>query len=343
MRTCKACGVPVIVGRDQEWNPDGTITISGDPDFRMALFELDVLRGIISKLEAMIGPTVHNMLQEGSRKYARHYTNSLLKGPLRLLVRHTRSGAKKAYTKLLDTALALGFGKIELQEYEHHQRVAGVVHNPYILHWFIGIVRGSFEAIEGVPSLARWEEKGDIAKVEVNRRIGDFALEDRFIYEDEPRLPGDLEYEHCGKCGLPLAVGRFKWHPDQGTITDERTDARIVMTGIRDLNAVFTELEAAIGDVVPKAVFETNQEFGVRQVKNGWITDYSDLVKDMGVKGIAYISVSEEGGKRSFIIKNPYNKDFVAGRCAGVYTAIEGRSCEPKIEDGPDGITVTME
>lgn len=327
MKVCKACGVPNIVGRDHEWNPDGTITLSGDRDFRMAFFEVPVIRSIVSKLEKLVGPSIHNMAMEGSRKYAREYTNNLLKGPLRFIVRRTRTGALKAYNKLLDTAVALGYGKVEIGEYEHGRFVNGLVHNPYYIPHFVGIVRGSFEAIEGAFSTSTWEDRGDTAHIEVRRLEGEIPLEERFVFDDPPRVATDVGHDHCERCGLPTDVARLKWDREKGTIKDERTGIRIIMMGLRDLNSVFRELEDAIGEVVPRTIREATREWGREQVKKGWVTDLDDLRRDLAIKGLGGLAVvdKDRDGRRRLIVHNPYNKDYLVGTCLGVIDGLEGR------------------
>ena len=44
MKICQECGTPAILGRDQEWNPDGTISLPKDKAFKMGFLEVDMFR-----------------------------------------------------------------------------------------------------------------------------------------------------------------------------------------------------------------------------------------------------------------------------------------------------------
>lgn len=343
MKVCSACKVPQIVSRDQIWHDDGTITISGDLNFRMVIFEVDLLNDIADRLERIVGPTIPEMLIEGSRRYARHYTNSLLKGPLRFVVRHTTTGAKLAYSKLLDTSAALGFGKVVMEGYEHGKRVMGKVYHPYNLPMFVGIVRGSFEAIENVPSVPVVKDEGNYAQVEIRRGEGELADETHVRFREPIRIPAENDHKRCPKCKLPQKVSALHWISERGTIMDTRTDTRVVMTGLRDLASVFQSLESTVGDIVPLSVREANQSYGALQVARGWIRSYDDLVDDMAMKGMAGIRVTEEpGGGKRFEVRNPYNKDYLVGRCMGVFEGLEGKIHEPDIVDEPGLVELVL-
>lgn len=342
MKTCKTCGIPLIVGRDQKWNPDGTITVSNDSSFRMGIMELTVLLGTVKKLEEVVGPPIHNMFMEASRKHTRRYVDNLIKGPLGFVVRKTKAGSKKAYTTLLDTTLALGFGKVDFQLYEHKERLKGIIRNPYYLPLFIGDVRGAFESIEGLPSKAEWDEKEGEAMVEISRRKGESLLDDRFGVYEENRVPGEVEYERCERCGLPDVVARFRWDLDDGIITDTKTGNRVIIMGLNDLNGVFKELEDAIGDMVPKAIFEMNREYGRVQVAKGWVDGFVDFARDQRVMGMANISVDVGKEKVVFDIRNPFNKDYVVGRCLGVYEGLERMEAEPRTKETPGSIRIAL-
>jgi len=342
MKRCKGCGVPDIVGRDQKWSSDGTIPITGDQTFRMGIIEVPVIRAIASRLESIVGPAIHNMFMEGKRKYARHYIDTLLKGPLGFLVRHSSSGGKKAYQTLLQTATALGYGHVNLEVYERKARVGGTIHYPYYTPLFVGDVRGAFESIEKLPSKGSWEEHGDTAKLEVVKGEGEDKLEKRFVYDEKSHLPGSLKYTPCKECGLPMELTRFKWDLEKGTITDTRAEERVFIVGLNDFNSVFVELEEAIGDTVPTAVQEVNREHGLALVKKRVVTGYGDLVRGAGLKGLAYTIFEGRSDQVKLTFKNPFNKHYLVGRALGVFEGLEGVKGEATVKESPGILDLTI-
>lgn len=343
MKVCKECGVPKIVGRDQRWNPNGTITISGDINFRMGIIEVDVMRRIASRLEDIVGPSVHRMFEEGKRKYARHYIDSLLKGPLGFLVRHTKAAGRKAYLTVIDTATALGYGKVTLEFYERKEKVGGTIENVYYAPLFTGDVRGAFESIERLPSEGIWDGGTDKAKITVRKLKGEDKLEERFKFEDKVRLPGDIYYKDCDLCDVPVDLQRFKWDTDKGMIIDTKSGDRVFIMGLNDMNAVLIELEEAIGDVVPNAVMRTNREYVISQVNTSAIQDRLDFEKDMSIKGMAFTKVRTEGTKMTVEFSNFFSRPYLVGRALGLYEGLVGKPGEPQVEEKEAFLKVTID
>jgi hypothetical protein len=339
MKPCPVCGIPDVLSRDQVWNPDGTISLPKDKDFKMGFIEVNMFRDIVKRIEAIIGPPIHNMFMEGKRKYARRYIDNLLKGPLGFIVRHTKFGAKKVYEQLIHTATTLGYGNITLEFYDRKQRVGGHVDEAYYAPLLLGDVRGAFESVERLPSKGIWEEESPTrAKISVEKAGEEDKLEKRFIYEDTIRLPGEIKYERCEKCGLPVELQRFKWITEKGFIMDEKSQQRFFCMGLNDINAVLVELEEAIGDVIPGSIFEANKDEGLAQVKAGVIKDLDGLSRDMALKGMGNLTVSREGDLFKVTIKNLFNKNFMMGRVIGTIEGLEGPMDEPKVVKEEPGL-----
>jgi hypothetical protein len=338
MRLCKGCGRPILVGRDQDWNSDGTITISGDPDTRMGILDQRMLTEMVERIEAVVGPAVQNMFAEGKRRYARHYIDTLLKGPLGFIVRHTKVGAMKAYQQLMETAVALGYGEMKIEVYERGSRIGGTVRKPYFVPFLMGDVRAAFESVERLTSKGTWEAEGEDVTRMMVEKAGEDRLEKRFIFEDKVRRPGDIDYERCKKCGLPKQIDRFEWNIEHGIITDGLSGDRVFIMGFNDINAVFTELEEALGDLVPKTVYEIARKQGFGQVKRGMIEDLDGFARDMALRGMAHVTVARKGKDTRFVLGNPFNKEFMVGRVLGILEGLEGLHRDPEVVKEEPGV-----
>ena len=341
MNTCKNCHVPTIISRDQTWNDDGTITLTTINNFRMVLLEVPLLNELVTRLEAVGGPTVKELMTEGSRRGAYSYANGLLKGPLRFVVRHTTTGARIAYSKLMDSAWALGLGKIFLESYEHHQRLTGKVYNPFNLPLLTGIVHGSYEAIEGLSSKSSWTQKGQFSEVSIWTDKGAPAIEKAPDVVMLDRTKATIKRERCSNCHLPKDVARFKWRSEKGDIEDERTGTRMVMIGLTDMGHVFTTLDKTVGPTVNETIRAVNFEYGQQMVKKGFVGSLDDLCTDLAAKGLSYVSVRRDAEETVLLVQNHYHKDFILGRCLGVHEALMGKGYKTDIKDNGVG-TVTL-
>jgi hypothetical protein len=343
MKLCKVCGIPVIVGRDQVWNSNGTITMTDDERLRMGIYNMSMLTDMVSKIEEVVGPPIHQMFMEGKRRYARHYIENLLQGPLGFVVKRTKFGAKKAYQQLIDTGTALGYGHLALEVYERKERLGGKVKNPYYTPFLVGDVRAAFEAIEQLPSRAEWSDEGkDTTRVMCEKVDGEDRFDKRFVFEDKVRLAGEAHHEVCKGCGVPKALGRFKWHVGKGTIVEEATGDRYFIMGFNDINAVFTELEEALGDIIPGSVYDANRKVGLAMVKKGIIKGLDELARDMALRGMALLTHQKVEGSTTLELKNPFNRNFLLGTVMGVLEGLEGPQGEPEVVEEPGMMRITV-
>jgi len=343
MNVCNGCKIPTIVSRDQTWNDDGTITLTGIPDYRMVLLEVPMLNELVSRLEAVSGPKVKTLMTEGSRMGSYNYASGLLKGPLKFVVRHTATGARIAYSKLMDSAWALGLGKIFLDSYSHRDRIAGKVYNGFNLPLLTGIVQGTFNAIEGFESKSQWTDRGQFSEVSIWMEKDARPIEKPPPSFNPPRVTAGHDLDRCKTCGMPKDVVRFKWRSEKGVIEDERTGTRMVLIGLSDLAFVYTALQKAQGVRISEVIRAVNTEHGHEMVTDGWVKDLEDLGRDLAAKGLGHLNLLRDGKKTAMTVLNYNHREFAIGRCIGAFEELHGKDFTMELKDnGPGSVTITL-
>lgn len=97
---------------------------------------------------------------------------------------------------------------------------------------------------------------------------------------------GDIELERCSTCGSPAGLSSFEWSLEEGIITNLSTGRRMALMGPDVLEAVFSELEVELGDVIPHAVVEAQRRFIKAEAYSiDEISDESDFRTQLAVRG----------------------------------------------------------
>jgi hypothetical protein len=81
--------------------------------------------------------------------------------------------------------------------------------------------------------------------------------------------PGDVVYERCPDCNVPLEVASRKWNCAEGTYTDPDTGRRMAIFGPAAVDAIFDDLENELGDIIPNAIIEAQRQ----NLKSAWGMD----------------------------------------------------------------------
>jgi hypothetical protein len=97
---------------------------------------------------------------------------------------------------------------------------------------------------------------------------------------------GDIELERCSTCGGPKALSGYQWYEDRGVILNKLTKRRMAIQGNAFLDPIFHELEAELGDAVPRAIVEAQRRF----TKSGFysiddLTEEGDFRTQLALRG----------------------------------------------------------
>ncbi len=269
-KRCKVCGVPVRVGKDHVWSSDGTIAQRRDRDHRMIFFDSEGIDALFQNIEQLIGMPIEKMIIESKARATAAYISHLMRGirgPAARVV-----GLGRVIQRVIDQGRVMGYGDINMVSFSwKNLKIVNDVSNPYSLPLFCGDMRGSVEAIRKVEGTVAYEQQGPGRYVVTAWHEAHASeLEGRLTPKRPPRKQGDIAFNFCPGCGVPVEISQFKWDTEAGTITHEPTGVRYAIFGPAGLQAIFDELERELGESIPEAIIEAQRMHVESRMGNQW-------------------------------------------------------------------------
>jgi hypothetical protein len=338
-KSCKVCGVPVRIGKDQTWNSDGTITQRRDPDHRMLFFDSEGLDVLFHNIENLIGVPIENMVIESKARATETYIRHLLRGLKGPLARLT--GIGRIVSRVVEQGRVMGYGDIKVTEFNWAEsRMVCDIRDPYSLPLFCGDLKGANQAIRKVAGTISYEEvePGLYRIVNYNAPHAP-ELEQRLQPRPLPRKPGDITFDLCPGCGVPREIARFKWDLLRGTIMQEPTGVRHAIFGSTGLQVIFDELEAELGESIPETVVEAQRMHMESRMDGRWSSLGADDLRNwLAVQGLGNLvkATRDEGGMYARV-ENPAVPLILTGTAAALYQFLTGRRGETTWKLSPDG------
>ena len=292
---CAECGAPDQLINNHIWQNSGVIVFTRDETQREILVESENLDPLFQGIAEVIGLPIERQVIDVCRRSTRNLVRELVPQVVRELFTREDVDLEPVIfgiTDIMFTASQLvGFGKFE--HITHHYEPGGdnyfVNHcmHPYSLLLnrgnLAGTVEGVYDCEAGVES--REIEPG-VYELTASFSSHCEELEERLKLRPYVHRNGDIELERCSTCGGPAALSSFRWDLEEGVITNESTGRRITVMSPDVLEAVFDELEAELGDTIPRAVVEAQRRF----IKSGGysideISDEGDFRTQLAVRG----------------------------------------------------------
>jgi len=299
IRVCKECGVPLMVSKGQTWKDNGTIVQTKDPDHRMSFFEPEMLNGIFSRLEGILGVPIDKIVTESKGNEAKEYVEKLVPSLALKVARHV--GIDLLKDNLSRNGRALGFGDITAgdrrRKGDGDDYVTLRVRNPHSLLILQAEMLGAWEAIDGRDSNIRYEQIGDEEYLFITS-VGPHPIElrEHLKFRTYSAKPGDINYDRCSTCGIPLKVAQYRWNLDEGTITHPSTGTRVAVTGVKGIDAILDALEAELGDAIPPAVIDAQKSHMKESmgdyISQGENTDYRTAIAFRGLGNLTRFEVT---------------------------------------------------
>ena len=348
---CRDCGAPLYPRIFRQWNDDGTVTARHAGANRICHIESEALVAIIDGLSDRIGYPIDRVAIEGQRKATRRLTDDIVSAGHGAAGFFTRSWAGSALATdiVLGVGRTAGHGLPQVLGYRRAESMRLKVQDPYCVPMVVGDAWGSFESVHNVTARATWESGPDWVLVELSKVRDGMVWEDplRFKAERIARLPGNVGYQRCGRCGIPKEVtGSFSWDLECGMVRNKATGRREATVMVESVNALLHELHSELGEEVPYMVqdilkdytSETIDEETTAEIRS---TGYRSALDHLRVRGMGNpVKAASHRGNLSIRIDNPFSGIILAGMIRGVYRAVEGVDgrCEWAIH--PDGYTV---
>jgi len=210
-------------------------------------------------------------------------------------------------------------------------------------------VLASVEAFEGDGRWIKYEKSGEDTyeytayPSEHPVELKDWLKRRRYDFKS-----GEIAFERCSLCGIPLEVARLDWDLAGGTIHDPESGRRMALIGPFSMDSVLHDLEAELGASIPEVVVEAQRRYIKTRVAGGqWRHGGTTFNRLCSLRGLGNITKFEANEKQlSVTIQNSCMPLLVLGMAQAIYeTALgkENSTYEWNLgEDGDFDFTVTL-
>ena len=329
MKVCRECGVPIAVSKEHVWNENGVITQAKDPDHRMVFYESDNLDTLFQGIEDIIGLPIEHIVIESKRREVKEYVENLLSPLARKVARYVGLGAM--IRKLSRIGKAYGYGNVRMSgkrvRFNDDDYVSMVISNPHSILFYCGENLGAWEAIDGRQSRVKYEEIMENT-YEVTNYIGEHAIElsERLASRTYPFKPGEIQFDRCVKCGVPLDVARCRWNLESGTVIDPDSGRRMAIFGPAGFEAVTDDLEVELGEAIPEAIIEAQRRYTKEILSSealpGEGGGFQKMLFMRGLGNLVHLEFDEEGA--TAVIENSCMHLMMVGLIKGIFEVIFG-------------------
>mgnify|MGYP005836331977 CR=1 FL=1 len=325
---CSRCGLPSGIGRGNVWHSNGVITASYPPHIRGTLYDVEELNHLFPTISERIGFDITRLVVEGKRKDGKRYTDALIRN---LEATGNKLTPLEIYKLIARFCRYWGLGMSEVIDYREGETLSLRVSRYYSDPMSRGDWAGVFEAVEKKRGEANWKEGAEGEVVEVVAVEGEPELEERIEQEVELGIPcedeGDLQYQHCPECSVPLEISRqFSWDADQANVLEKISGKRFILHNTNGIVAVVRVLREELGEDIDGIIIDISRHYAREYYTSlGEETSLdSELMKfPLRSWGRPTRLVEDEEGYRVRIV-NPYSSPVVAGRMWGLLETFGG-------------------
>ncbi len=368
---CPQCRIPLMISKELRWEDNGLITVARSPANRMVLYESRVIDNLFRGIEELIGMPIEHIVIESRRREVRRYIEKkfppwirrsflLLKDHMvgeGLVTRAVRKPvlliAKKVTMRVMEIGTMYGYGYCVPGEPwgtgDPFPWRNNVISRPYSVPFWVADALGSAEAIEGEDLWARYEKLGEESyRVVAYPSEHPVELRERLRRRRYPFKPGNIAYERCPACGLPVELGRYRWDTEEGTITDTENGWRMAIFGPSALEAVLDDLQSELGEEIPQVIVEAQRRYvKERTSEMNWRRGGTTFNRLAALRGMGNLTFFEADEKHlSLTIENSCLPHLMVGMAQALYEIalnLEKTTCEwEQSEDGDLHIEVRI-
>ncbi|MBN2028600.1 MAG: hypothetical protein JW854_17750 [Actinobacteria bacterium] len=342
MKSCKECGFPYWLSKLIRWNENGTITMAVNPDYRVVIIESDFLTHLFARVEERLGLPISHLVFEAQRNASVHTINSQLDkfpysfgrwGPNRRIVVH-------AFCRL---SIWLGQAYTKAISYKPGKGGEAIVRNPYNRELMAAIILGAFESLERRPFEHTWIKMDGEDVISIKPAAQRPEISERLELEYPELKPGNFYLPRCRSCGTPRELAYMRWNEDEGTIIDNRRNARMTFLDGYVPTSVFREMEKELGEEIYPLIIQAEKDYTHRRIRDLGISG-----SEMGVlprreresiyeNALATLPLRGQGNPVDYhysydglavTVENPYNEHLLAGQMAALFEIAEGKNAE---------------
>jgi hypothetical protein len=372
--SCKSCEVPLFISFVGKWEDNGVISCAFLPGGRGIFYESDTINTLVEALEKLLGAPVEHILIESIRRDTRGFMENILSSQISesLTLPIEKKGQKapqsdeaklKEIAELQkqwnDQAITIGrvfgYGDVLLGEGwetgDRHPWRTQIIRNPYSIASYAAEAIGTVESFEMRDMWADYELIAEntyrISVYPSNHPIGLYERLGKKQY-DYPPKPGDIDYERCPECGVPLDIARYHWNLEEGSIIHPEFARRMVLLPPASVDAFLADLETELGSEIPDAVIDTQRRTMKSYMAEGdWSKSGWTFKKMIGLRGLGNLTYFKSDDQKLFLkIENSCMHLLMVGfvqALAELAYGVEGSVREWTLSDDGDlCITITV-
>ncbi len=348
-KLCTECGTPLFISSELKWGDNGVISLRRSPRNRMVLFESETIDNLFRGIEELIGVNIEHIVIESRRRDVRKYIEGSFPGWMRKyllplnerlgelfvlkhVVRAIRNSLGKTITgQVFDIGRVYGYGDVMLGPLwatkDIHPWRVNIMRNPHSVILFAAEALASVEAFENRDHwIVFWETAEDTYEYSAYPAEHPIELKERLQRRRYDFKPGDIEYERCGGCGLPLEIASLEWDLNEGTIHDPESGRRMALFGPFAMDAILYDLEAELGPSIPEVVVEAQRRYVKSRIADErWSRSEATFHRMTALRGLGMISDYRADEKNLRIrIQNSSMPLLVLGMARAIYETAMG-------------------
>jgi hypothetical protein len=265
---CRLCGVPLYITNQHEWMDNGVIQARFEARNRLVFFESGNLDPLFDGIAEIVGMPIEHLVIDASRRSTRSYMDHVVPDDVKAMIQSGEIDLRLVFDSTFLIWRAMGYGRLTLDEVRYERDrddfITVLAERPYSVPLSVGNFAGSIEALVGREPGIEYEEKTPgVYRVTIYEAENPEDLKGRLRWRayDREYKEGNIEFERCNACGAPAALSEFNWDQANGSIRSTASGRRMVMTGPSMIDPIFDDLEAELGEDIPRVVVEAQKRF----------------------------------------------------------------------------------
>lgn len=345
LETCGTCEVPRMISDVFKWGDGGVISISYSPKARMVFYESGNIDNIFRGIEELIGVPIEHIVMERKRRDTRKFMERVFTEEISRL-ESIRGGERTDRVSTVDErmrqeilefggvvnkqattiGMVYGYGHIKFSDlwtfWDTFPWRTQIIRNPYSVIFFSADMLATVEAFEQTEMRVGYEKlSDDIYLLSTLRGDHPIELAERLKRKTYETKTGNISYERCEECGVPLSVARCRWDLDEGIIIDPDTNRRMAFFDPAAIDTVFDDLEAELGESVPEAIIEAQRRYGKLSMRaDNWKRSGYDFKGWAALRGLGNITAFQADDKHlTLTLENPSMHLAMVGMAKALY------------------------
>lgn len=326
LEVCPECRVPKLTTGEHAWLNNGDLVQARDHGNRVIFLESENLDPLFQEIGNIIGMPVEAILIGAVRRGLRAYLKLFISDEAREKVRKKELSLKAVDDGFRELGRPMGYGSYEFVDMRYEDDSEDFftvsITEPFSVPISAASHCAAMEAILDIDYAVTYSEAGpDKYNIFAFPSPHPRAFKGRMQTERYEHHDGDFELERCPSCGGPKALSVCKWYMQRGVIINEALKHRMAVLGSPYLDPIFQELEAELGDTIPKIIVEAQKRFtktGFYSMEN--VLDAGDFKVQLALRGLGNLRELKIG-KRGvhMLVENVTVPYLVIGMMQGIF------------------------